>query len=96
MGRPRRRARRDPSSPADVATECVDYESGILRNHMKTTIAPPDDLFIYRGEAFSDVLGLRGRPLRPPREVALRPDPRFIEWHRREVFREEPRRRPRA
>ncbi len=49
-----------------------------------------------RSAAFSDVLGLRGRPLRPPQEEDLQPDPRFVDWHRREVFRGEPRRRPRA
>ena len=49
-----------------------------------------------RSAALSDVLGLRGRPLRPPQEEDLVPDPRFVDWHRREVFRGEPRRRPGA
>ena len=39
-----------------------------------------------RSAAFSDVLGLRGRPLRPPQEEALQPDPRFVDWHPERCF----------
>ena len=32
------------------------------------------------------LLGFRGKPIRPPGSVAHAPDPRFVAWHRREVF----------
>ena len=32
------------------------------------------------------LLGFRGRPIRPPASPSDSPDPAFVEWHRREVF----------
>ena len=42
-------------------------------------------------EAFRQLVDARGRPLREPQEHAQLPDPGFVDWHRREVFRGEPR-----
>ena len=46
-----------------------------------------------RGEsdAFRQLLRAIGQPLREPRERSQLPDPAFVDWHRREVFRGEPR-----
>lgn len=44
--------------------------------------------------AFRQLLDSRGQPLRPPQEEALLPAAEFVDWHRREVFRGEPRGRP--
>ena len=44
--------------------------------------------------AFRELLGTRGKPLRPPQEKSQQPDAGFVAWHRREVFRGEPRSRP--
>ena len=41
--------------------------------------------------AFSELLDSRGKPLRPPQESAQQPDASFVAWHRREVFRGQPR-----
>ena len=41
-----------------------------------------------RSAAVRQLLDLRGAPLRPPREPEPVPDPDFLAWHRREVFRE--------
>ena len=42
-------------------------------------------------EAFRQLVDARGRPVRKPQEHAQLPDPGFVDWHRREVFRGEPR-----
>ena len=42
-------------------------------------------------EAFRQLVDARGRPIRAPQERAQSPDPAFVDWHRREVFRGEPR-----
>ena len=42
-------------------------------------------------EAFQQLVDARGRPVRKPQEHAQLPDPAFVDWHRREVFRGEPR-----
>ncbi|MXY16464.1 MAG: restriction endonuclease [Acidobacteria bacterium] len=44
--------------------------------------------------AFRELLDSRGKPLRPPQEHSQQPDAGFVAWHRREVFRGEPRSRP--
>ena len=44
--------------------------------------------------AFRELLDSRGKPLRPPQEKSQRPAGDFVAWHRREVFRGEPRSRP--
>ena len=44
--------------------------------------------------AFSEVLDLRGKPLRPPQEEDLQPAVEYVKWHRRQVFKGEPRSRP--
>ena len=44
-----------------------------------------------RGEGYRQLLDARGRPVRSPRECSQHPDPAFVDWHRREVFRGEPR-----
>ena len=48
-----------------------------------------------QSRAFSEVLDLRGKPLRPPQEEELQPAVEFVKWHRRQVFRGEPRGQPR-
>ena len=45
--------------------------------------------------AFGEMLALRGKLLRPPQEEKDRPAVRYVDWHRREVFRGEPLSRPR-
>lgn len=45
--------------------------------------------------AFSDVLDLRGKPLRAPQAEGLEPSVEYVAWHRQQVFRGEPRSRPR-
>lgn len=47
-----------------------------------------------QGPAFGEMLALRGKLLRPPQEEKLRPAVRYVDWHRREVFRGEPLSRP--
>ena len=42
--------------------------------------------------AFSEVLDLRGKPLRPPQEDEFRPSVKYVQWHRTQVFRGTPRR----
>ncbi len=42
-------------------------------------------------EAFRQLVDARGRPVRKPQESPQLPDPAFVNWHRREVFRGEPR-----
>ena len=42
-------------------------------------------------EAFRQLVDARGRPVRKPQEHAQLPGPAFVDWHRREVFRGEPR-----
>ena len=44
--------------------------------------------------AFRELLDVRGKPLRPPQEKSQQPNASFVAWHRREVFRGEPRSRP--
>lgn len=44
--------------------------------------------------AFRELLDSRGKPLRPPQEQSQQPDASFVAWHRREVFRGEPRSSP--
>lgn len=44
-------------------------------------------------DAYHQLVDARGRPLRPPQESAHLPDAAFVAWHRREVFRGEPRSR---
>ena len=48
-----------------------------------------------QSRAFSEVLDLRGRPLRPPHEEEYQPAVEYVKWHRRQVFRGEPRSRSR-
>lgn len=38
----------------------------------------------YRFEEY--LLAFHGRPLRPPQDPRLAPEPRYVRWHRREVF----------
>ena len=47
-----------------------------------------------QSRAFSDVLDLRGKPLRPPQEEELQPSVEYVNWHRQQVFRGDPRSRP--
>lgn len=42
-------------------------------------------------EAFRQLVDARGRPVREPQGETHLPDPAFVAWHRREVFRGEPR-----
>ena len=42
-------------------------------------------------EAFRQLVDARGRPMRRPQERSQLPDPEFVDWHRRQVFRGEPR-----
>lgn len=42
-------------------------------------------------DAFRQLVDARGRPVRMPQERSQSPDPAFVCWHRREVFRGEPR-----
>ena len=42
-------------------------------------------------EAFRQLVDAKGRPLRESQERSQLPDPAFVNWHRREVFRGEPR-----
>ena len=42
-------------------------------------------------EAFRQLVDARGRPLRQPQDDSQLPNPAFVAWHRREVFRGEPR-----
>lgn len=44
-----------------------------------------------QSSAFAELLESRGKPLRPPQEKALQPAGEHVAWHRREVFRGEPR-----
>ena len=41
-----------------------------------------------RSAGVRQLLDYRGAPLRPPQSASLAPGPRFVAWHRREVFRE--------
>ena len=43
-------------------------------------------------EGARELMDSSGRPLRPPLEGELLPDPGFVAWHRKQVFRGEPRR----
>ena len=45
-----------------------------------------------RSEGVRQLVDSRGRPLRAPLERELLPDPGFVTWHRKQVFRGEPRR----
>ena len=42
-------------------------------------------------EAFRQLVDARGHPIREPQDEAQLPNPTFVAWHRREVFRGEPR-----
>ena len=42
-------------------------------------------------EAYRQLVDASGRPVRKPQERSQHPDPAFVRWHRREVFRGEPR-----
>ena len=42
-------------------------------------------------DAFRQLVDIGGHPLRSPQETAESPDPAFVTWHRREVFRGPPR-----
>ncbi len=42
-------------------------------------------------DAFRQLVGINDQPLRPPQAPHFRPDPQFVRWHRKEVFRGEPR-----
>ena len=42
-------------------------------------------------EAFRQLVDARGRPVRAPQERSQLPNPAYVAWHRREVFRGEPR-----
>ncbi len=42
-------------------------------------------------EAFRMLVDARGRPVRPPQEHSQLPHEKFVAWHRREVFRGDPR-----
>ncbi len=44
--------------------------------------------------SFREVVDLRDKNLRPPQEEALKPDLEYVDWHRHQVFRGEPRSRP--
>ncbi len=44
-----------------------------------------------QGPGFRQLVDCHGRPLREPQRDAQRPAPRFVEWHRGEVFRGTPR-----
>ena len=41
--------------------------------------------------AFTELLDFRGKPLRRPQEAKQQPDASYVDWHRSEVFRGEPR-----
>ncbi len=45
-----------------------------------------------RSEAFRRLVESSGRPLRPAQSGCDQPDPAFVAWHQREVFRGDPRR----
>jgi len=46
----------------------------------------------HGGDAVSDMLmQFHRKPIRPPQDLAWLPDPEFIRWHHREVFKGEPR-----
>ena len=42
-------------------------------------------------EAYRQLVDTRGRPLREPQEKSQLPSPAFVDWHRKQVFRGEPR-----
>lgn len=42
------------------------------------------------GEGYRRLVDARGRPVRPPQNPSQFPDPAFVQWHRRAVFRGEP------
>ena len=42
-------------------------------------------------ESLRQLVDAPSRPIRKPQEHAQLPDPGFVDWHRREVFRGEPR-----
>ena len=44
-----------------------------------------------QSSAFAELLEFRGKLLRPPQEKELQPAGEYVAWHRREVFRGEPR-----
>lgn len=44
-----------------------------------------------QGEVFRQLVDARGRPLRPPQEGKFLPSAEFVAWHRKQVFRGEPR-----
>lgn len=44
-----------------------------------------------QGEVFRQLVDARGRPLRPPQERKFLPNAEFVAWHRKQVFRGEPR-----
>ena len=46
---------------------------------------------VGQSRMFSEVLDLRGQPLRPPQEGEQRPSAEYVQWHRDEVFRGAPR-----
>lgn len=46
--------------------------------------------------AFRQLLDCHGRPLRSPQRARQHPNPDFVDWHRRQVFRGEPRERSSA
>lgn len=49
---------------------------------------------VGQSRMFSEVLDLRGKPLRPPQEGEQQPADSYVQWHRRQVFRGDPRSRP--
>lgn len=42
-------------------------------------------------DAFRQLVGINDQPICPPQAPSLLPDPKFVRWHRKQVFRGEPR-----